>query len=150
MVVAERRSSQPPDWLTALGYEPPPETVVNSFKGYASRQHHRPAAGFKANWKELYIQQAPPADPCTGASSRPDRGGLWLVSLIGGDGDYPPTDEAGFLAFARSLRSPALYEAIARAEPLTPVMGQRATENRLKTGATGLELVPPERGGGPG
>ncbi len=78
---------------------------------------------------------------CT--SSRPRRttrgglvaaieGGLWLVSLIGGDGDYPPTDEAGFLAFARSLRSPALYEAIAGAEPLTPIMGQRATENRLR------------------
>jgi hypothetical protein len=42
------------------------------------------------------------------------------------------TDEDGFLAFARSLRSPALYEAIAEAEPLTPIAGQRATENRLR------------------
>src|SRR5262249_23537708 len=33
---------------------------------------------------------------------------------------------------ARSLRSPALYEAIAAAEPLTPIAGQRATENRLR------------------
>src|SRR5262249_55893947 len=54
------------------------------------------------------------------------------VSLLGGDGDFPPTDDAGFLAFARSLRSPALYEAIASAEPLTPIVGQRATENRLR------------------
>src|SRR5262249_26221885 len=62
----------------------------------------------------------------------PVEGGRWLVSLVGGDGDYPPTDDAGFLAFARSLRSSALYEAIAAAEPLTPIAGQRATENRLR------------------
>jgi len=84
----------------------------------------------------------PTGSPCTssrprrttraGASSPRSRGGRWLVSLVGGDGDYPPTDEAGFLAFARGLRSPALYEAIAAAEPLTPIAGQRATENRLR------------------
>jgi 2-polyprenyl-6-methoxyphenol hydroxylase-like FAD-dependent oxidoreductase len=130
VVVADGRNSRLPDWLTALGYEPPPETVVNSFQGYASRRY-RPPAGFKAEWKELYIQQAPPDDP-RGGLVTPIEGGLWLVSLIGGDGDYPPTDEAGFLGFARSLRSPVLYEAIAGAEPLTSVMGQRATENRLR------------------
>ena len=130
MVVADGRNSRLPDWLAALGYEPPQETVVNSFQGYASRLY-RPPAGFEADWKALYIQQAPPADPRGGVVS-PVEGGLWLVSLIGGDGDYPPTDEAGFLDFARSLRSPALYEAIAEAEPLTPIVGQRATENRLR------------------
>ena len=30
------------------------------------------------------------------------------------------------------MRSPALYEAIAAAEPLTPIAGHRATENRLR------------------
>ena len=73
-----------------------------------------------------------PRRPTRGGPRLPGRGGRWLVSLVGGDGDYPPTDEAGFLAFARSLRSPALYEAIAGAEPLTPIAGQRATENRLR------------------
>jgi 2-polyprenyl-6-methoxyphenol hydroxylase-like FAD-dependent oxidoreductase len=130
VVVADGRHSRLPDWLTALGYEAPQETVVNSFQGYASR-FYRPAAGFKADWKALYIQQAPPADPRGGLVS-PVEGGHWLVSLVGGDGDYPPTDEAGFLDFARSLRSPALGEAIAGAEPLTPIAGQRATENRRR------------------
>ena len=130
VVVADGRNSRLPDWLTALGYEPPQETVISSFQGYASR-FYRPAARFQADWKALYIQQAPPADPRGGLVS-PVEGGRWLVSLVGGDGDYPPTDEAGFLAFARSLRSPALYEAIAGAEPLTPIAGQRATENRLR------------------
>jgi 2-polyprenyl-6-methoxyphenol hydroxylase-like FAD-dependent oxidoreductase len=130
VVVAGGRHSRLPDWLAGLGYEPPGETVVNSFQGYASRLY-RPPAGFAPDWKALYVQQAPPGDPRGGLVS-PVEGGRWLVSLVGGDGDYPPTDEAGFLAFARSLRSPALYEAIAGAEPLTPIAGQRATENRLR------------------
>jgi 2-polyprenyl-6-methoxyphenol hydroxylase-like FAD-dependent oxidoreductase len=130
VVVADGRNSRLPDWLTALGYEPPEETVVNSFQGYASRFYRAPAE-FAADWKGLMIQQAPPDDPRGGAVF-PVEGGRWLVSLIGGDGDYPPTDEAGFLAFARSLRSPVLYQAIASAEPLTPIAGQRATENRQR------------------
>jgi hypothetical protein len=104
--------------------------VVNSFQGYASR-YYRPAADFAADWKALYVQQAPPGGP-RGGILQPVEGGRWLVSLVGGDGDYPPTDEAGFLAFARGLRSPALYEAIASAEPLSPIVGQRGTENRLR------------------
>ncbi len=58
-------------------------------------------------------------------------GGRWLVTVSGGDGDYPPTDEAGFLGFARALRTPDLSEAIKDAEPLGPIVGYRATENRL-------------------
>ncbi len=130
VVVADGRNSRLAEWLTALGYEPPEETVVDSFQGYASR-FYRPPANFESDWKALYIQQAPPGDPRGGLIS-PVEGQRWLVSLIGGDGDYPPTDEAGFLAFARSLRTPALYEAIAGAEPLSPIAGQRATENRLR------------------
>jgi 2-polyprenyl-6-methoxyphenol hydroxylase-like FAD-dependent oxidoreductase len=47
-------------------------------------------------------------------------------------GDYPPSDEDGFLAFARSLPSRRLYEAIKDAEPLTPPYGFRRNENRLR------------------
>jgi 2-polyprenyl-6-methoxyphenol hydroxylase-like FAD-dependent oxidoreductase len=130
VVVANGRNSRLPEWLTALGYEPPEETLVNSFQGYASR-FYRPPAEFESDWKVLFIQQAPPGDPCGGVLA-PVEGGRWLVSLMGGDGHHPPTDEAGFLAFARGLRNPALYNAIARAEPLTPIAGQRATENRLR------------------
>jgi 2-polyprenyl-6-methoxyphenol hydroxylase-like FAD-dependent oxidoreductase len=130
VVVADGRHSRLPEWLRVLGLEPPDQTVVNSFQGYASR-YYRPPARFASDWKALYIQQAPPGDPCGGLVT-PVEGGRWLVSLIGGDGHYPPTDEAGFLAFARGLRSPALYEAIASAEPLSPIAGQRATENRLR------------------
>jgi 2-polyprenyl-6-methoxyphenol hydroxylase-like FAD-dependent oxidoreductase len=55
-----------------------------------------------------------------------------MVTLSGRGRDYPPTDEAGFMDFARSLRSPLLYESIKDAEPLTPIVGYRATENRRR------------------
>jgi 2-polyprenyl-6-methoxyphenol hydroxylase-like FAD-dependent oxidoreductase len=62
----------------------------------------------------------------------PIEGDAWLLTLAGIGGDYPPTDESGFLAFARSLRSPILADAICDAEPLTPIAGYRATENRWR------------------
>jgi cytochrome P450 len=61
------------DVLAALGYEPPAETVVNSFQGYASRLY-RPPAGFVPDWKALYVQQAPPGDSRGGLVS-PVEGG---------------------------------------------------------------------------
>jgi 2-polyprenyl-6-methoxyphenol hydroxylase-like FAD-dependent oxidoreductase len=130
VVVADGRNSRLHEWLAALGYEPPEETAVNSFQGYASRFYRAPTK-FASDWKGLYIQQAPPDDPRGGLIVPVERG-RWLVSLVGGDGHYPPTDEAGFLAFARSLRSPALYEAITAAEPLNSIAGQSATEYRLR------------------
>ena len=40
-------------------------------------------------------------------------------------GDHPPTDPDGFLAFARSLRFPDIYETIRDAEPLDDRVGFR-------------------------
>jgi 2-polyprenyl-6-methoxyphenol hydroxylase-like FAD-dependent oxidoreductase len=62
----------------------------------------------------------------------PIEGDRWRVSLVGYCGDHPPTDEAGFLAFSRTLRSPLIYEAIRDAEPLSTVVGGRSSSNRLR------------------
>ena len=101
-MLAARVLSDHFDGVTLLERDRFPETPT-ARKGYASRLY-RPPARARADWKALYIQQAPPDDPRGGLVS-PVEGGLWLVSLVGGDGDYPPVDEAGFLDFARSLRS---------------------------------------------
>jgi hypothetical protein len=55
-----------------------------------------------------------------------------MVALIGASHDYPPTDDTGFLEFARGLRSPLLYEIIKDAEPLSPTYGYRQTDNRRR------------------
>jgi len=127
---ASGRGSRLPEWLGNLGYQRPAETVINAHLGYASRLYN-PPADFSAPWKALYIQAAPP-EHTRGGLIFPLEGGRWMVTLGGGDRDYPPTDEAGFLDFARSLRSPLLYDAIKHAEPITPIYGTRTTENRVR------------------
>ncbi|MBV9126363.1 MAG: hypothetical protein JO112_23690, partial [Planctomycetes bacterium] len=130
VVDASGRGSRAPQWLKALGYTPPEDTVVNAFLGYASRVYQSPPNP-PAEWKTLYLQSKPPVGKRTGLIA-PVEGGRWMVTLSGRGGDYPPTDEAGFLDFARSLPSSMLYEAIRQAEPLSPIAGYRATENRLR------------------
>ncbi len=44
------------------------------------------------------------------------------VILSGYNGDHPPGDHAGFLAFAESLPTPDVYDKMKDATPLTPVM----------------------------
>jgi 2-polyprenyl-6-methoxyphenol hydroxylase-like FAD-dependent oxidoreductase len=129
-VDAGGRASRLPQWLSAIGYEPPVETVIDAHLGYASRLYKIPA-GFDACWKGAIVQAAPPAH-IRGGIMFPIEGRRWIVTLIGGDRDYAPIDEENFLAFAGSLRSPLIYEAIRDAEPLTPISGYRATENRRR------------------
>src|SRR5215207_5783483 len=130
VVDATGRGSRAPRWLAELGYQAPEETVVNGFLGYASRLYRVPA-GFASSWKGAYVQLAPP-ERTRGGIMLPVEGRRWLVTLLGGGRDYPPVDEEGFLEFARSLPSPVIYDAIKGAEPLTPVRGHRATENRRR------------------
>ena len=59
----------------------------------------------------------------------PIEGERWIVTLGGVGRDYPPTDEAGFLEFARSLRVPLLYDLLKDAQPLSPIYSYRRTEN---------------------
>jgi 2-polyprenyl-6-methoxyphenol hydroxylase-like FAD-dependent oxidoreductase len=124
------RSSRAPQWLEALGYPAPAETVVNAFLGYASRIYRRPA-GHSRDWQGFYVQSAPPNRTRAGVIF-PIEGGRWQVTVGGGGRDYPPTDEAGFLDFAHSLPAPEFAKAVAAAEPLTQIVGHRNTENRLR------------------
>ena len=79
----------------------------------------------------MYILPEPPHST-RGGVIIPIEGDRWYVSLIGMDHDYPPNDDEGFLAFARSLPSQQLYEAIKDAEPLSKPYGFRHTEDRLR------------------
>ncbi|MBD3885355.1 FAD-dependent monooxygenase [Phormidium tenue FACHB-886] len=130
VVDASGKASHAPQWLQALGYEPPQETEVNAFVGYTARIY-QPSSHADVDWKLLFIQPDPPKDNRGGAIF-PIEGNRWIVSLTGGDRDYPPTDESGFLAFARSLRSSALVDAIQDATPLTPIYTYHSNENRLR------------------
>lgn len=128
VVDASGRGSKAPEWLHTLGYPAPQETVISAFIGYASRIITRSSA---SRWAGVLMQPMPPHHRRGGALFPLDAE-RWIVTLSGAGKDYPPTDEAGFRAFARSLRHPLLYETIKEAEPLSPIVGSRSTENRWR------------------
>lgn len=130
VIDASGRQSQAPNWLASLKFMPPEEWRINAHVGYATRIYQQPA-NFAASWKRLYVRPTPP-DDTRGAIILPEENGRWVVTLVGIAGDYPPTDEAGFLAFARSLPAPQIYDAIKDAQPLSDPFGFRRTENRMR------------------
>jgi 2-polyprenyl-6-methoxyphenol hydroxylase-like FAD-dependent oxidoreductase len=130
VIDASGRGSRGPQWLLEHGYPRPTETVVNGFLGYATRLVRVPA-NWAGDWKALYIQSAPP-DRRRGGVIALVEGGRWFVSLAGGGKDYPPTDEDAFRAFARSVADPRFAAAYEASEPLTPIVGTRSTENRVR------------------
>lgn len=131
IVDASGRSSKLPHWLTAIGYQPPEETVVNAFLGYASRIYRLPDT-FPSDWKAYYVQAAPPQRVRT-AIFCPIEGDRGILNLVGSVGDHPPTDEVGFLEFLRtSLPDSQLYDLIQSSEPLSPIRSFRGTENRSR------------------
>lgn len=85
----------------------------------------------RAEWRVLYLQGEAKQNSRGGALFQVE-GNRWIVTVAGVGRDYPPTDEAGFLNFARSLRSPLIYEAIRDAAPLTPIHGYQRTENQRR------------------
>ena len=130
VVDASGRGSALPQWLAALGLATPKETVIDGHLGYASRLYEIPDDPDRG-WKAAYVQGAPPAHT-RGGILFPIEGNRWLVSLIGGAGDFPPTDETGYLDFARSLRDPLISDAIGSAEPASPIFGFRRAANRWR------------------
>jgi 2-polyprenyl-6-methoxyphenol hydroxylase-like FAD-dependent oxidoreductase len=130
VVDATGRGSRLPDMLTELGLSSPEETVIDASLRYASRLYHAPASA--PDWRVMVVRDRPPSSTRGGGilSMEDDR---WLVTLGGAGGrDQPPTDEAGFLAFARSLISPRLHDAIAGAEPAGDIRGWARMANRWR------------------
>lgn len=128
VVDASGRRSLAPKWLPNLGLTPPTETVINPFLGYATRRYKLP--NFNFDWKVMLISHSPPHHPRLGYLAKIE--GDELIATLSGYGhNYPPLDEQGFLDFARSLPSPNFYQAIRKAEPVSPIYAHRATANRL-------------------
>lgn len=130
VVDAGGRFSQAPKWLKAQGFEAPKETVVEPYLGYATRRY-RPPQGYKDYWKVILVSQSPPDNKRLGYLAQVENG-EWIATVGGFGGDYPPTNEQGFLKFAKSLSDPKFYEAIKAATPQSSVYAYRATANRLR------------------
>jgi 2-polyprenyl-6-methoxyphenol hydroxylase-like FAD-dependent oxidoreductase len=84
-----------------------------------------------ADWKIMLVMPQYPHESRSGVLAAME-GNRWVLSLYGFNQDYPPTDEMGFLEFARTLSNPALYQAVKDAKPVSPIYSFRNTENRLR------------------
>ena len=118
VVDASGRGSHTPQRLAELGYLQPLESRIHIGFGYASREYER-APGTR-NWQSLYVLDLPPSR--RGGLIFPIEGNRWMVTLFGAHGDHPPTDDAGFLQFAKSLPVPDLHDALVAARPLSKVV----------------------------
>src|SRR5438270_8449301 len=130
VVDASGRGSQTPQWLAALGYDTVEESAIKVDVGYATRLYRRPDHSH-FDHDVLAVYSTPPTGKRAGVLA-PIEEKRWIVTMIGWVRDYPPDDEAEFLAFARSLPQPDLYEAIKDSEPLTPIAIHKFPANRRR------------------
>ena len=130
VVDAGGRGSQMPHWLEALGFPRVAEAHVKMDVGYTTCFVRRPP-GFAPDWKMLILIPQPPHETRMGLLLPMEDDG-WMVSLVGWLRDYAPTDQAGFLEFARSLPVPDLYQAIKDAEPITPITMHKIPSNQWR------------------
>ncbi|MEX2980593.1 NAD(P)/FAD-dependent oxidoreductase [Streptomyces sp. C36] len=126
VVDASGRSSRAPQWLTALGAEPPHEETIETGLAYATR-FYRSSGRDEEPFRGVFI--VPNPAQLRGGILMPLENGRWSVILSGLRGAEPPTDEAGFLEFASHLPHPVLHDWLQKAEPDTPIHGYRKTGN---------------------
>jgi len=117
------RNAGTPKWLEEAGYNRPRETTVGIKMGYSTRFYASPPSG-PPPWKAVAVYAKAPVSTRSGVIFRVE-GDRWIVTLMGALGDYPPTDDAGFLEFARQLDNPAVHEWLKQAQPLTPAVAYR-------------------------
>src|SRR5579863_6352444 len=133
IVDASGRTTKVPSWIEAMGLPTPPETVVDSHTGYASRWYktnpdRRPRDWW---WKGIWID--PLAENFSTAGVLfPVENNRMIVSLAGIGGHYPPSAEAEFTAKLAQLRSPIIAEEVTLAEPISQVYSYRQMANRWR------------------
>jgi 2-polyprenyl-6-methoxyphenol hydroxylase-like FAD-dependent oxidoreductase len=131
VVDAGGRGSRTPGWLEALGYQPPEEEQVKIGIGYASRFYRRSPEDF-GGALGFFAAPAPDAPYKRGGVALAQEGDRWLVTLAGYLGDHATPDEEGFLAYAKSFWTPAIYDVIKKAEPLGEIATYKYQANQRR------------------
>lgn len=116
VVDASGRGSRSLAWLEQLGFSRPEEESVKINLAYASRLYEH--TGTLDGNTGILINSGGTRDAVAVAQEE----GRWIVTLVGMLGDHPPTDEEGFLEFARTLPQPHVYDFIRTAKPASDIV----------------------------
>jgi 2-polyprenyl-6-methoxyphenol hydroxylase-like FAD-dependent oxidoreductase len=125
VVDASGRNSRTLDWLVAAGQQLPPSSRVTVDLGYSSRLYERRPEHLDGD-NSVIIATAP---GLVGGGAVRTEGSRWIVTLAGLLGQHPPTDDAGFVAFARDLAVPDVYDIVREAKPFTDPVPFRFRES---------------------
>jgi|FLYL01.1.fsa_nt_gi 2-polyprenyl-6-methoxyphenol hydroxylase-like FAD-dependent oxidoreductase len=133
-VDASGRGSRTPRWLEELGYQPPEEELITVDFGYMTRLYRRSPDDL-GGAKVLVV--APTLEERRrgarfGGVMVAQEGDRWTITLGAYAGAFPPGDEEGFLAAARSLPAPDIYEIVSKNEPLSDFMRYQFPANQRR------------------
>ncbi len=119
VIEATGRGSSLTVWLKKNGFSDVDilNTTVNL--GYASCFLKLPEDEAR-DWSSLLIYPTGPKE-VRGCTLVGVENGKWLLTLAGYHNDHPPSDKDGFLAFAKALPRPEIYDAIHDAEFLSDI-----------------------------
>jgi 2-polyprenyl-6-methoxyphenol hydroxylase-like FAD-dependent oxidoreductase len=106
-------------FLERNGGVKPEETEIGTDQAYSTALFERPENAHR-DWKVVLHLPGAPASG-RGASICEIENGLWMAGLSGKLGDAPPGDIDGFMAFAKSLRTSTIYDAIKSAKRVSDI-----------------------------
>jgi 2-polyprenyl-6-methoxyphenol hydroxylase-like FAD-dependent oxidoreductase len=123
IVDAGGRGSRAARWLNEQGLPVPAETTIGVDFAYGSTKYRIP--GYHGEPERILGFFPIPPHSANGGYFAEIENDIWHVSLFGRFGEYPPVEEAGFLAFAKSLPTPRLHEIIKDAERISDIVQHR-------------------------
>ncbi|MFB9355455.1 NAD(P)/FAD-dependent oxidoreductase [Sneathiella chinensis] len=118
-VEAAGRGTRLDQELQAAGFTPVPATRVEVDFAYASGLFRLPPSENR-DWRAMLIYPKAPEET-RAAAIVPVEGDQWLVTAAGYNGDHPPLDAAGFMAFIGTLSQPHIHTVLQDAELLGPI-----------------------------
>ena len=118
VVDASSRGTLTLELLDKIGMPRPEETEIGIDLGYATATFEIPSTAPR-DWRA--VVHRPNAQSGRGAFIFPIENNRWHVNLNGMHGENPPDDVQGFIAFARTLRTQTIYDAIKDATPAGPI-----------------------------
>jgi 2-polyprenyl-6-methoxyphenol hydroxylase-like FAD-dependent oxidoreductase len=131
-------------WIESLGYALPTVEEVGMDMRYTTRVFARDGAPIEGRKVAIEIGGMPEAR--LGACF-PMEGKRWMVTLCGYHGDHAPSDDDGFLAYAKSLPGEFVARVVATCKPLSDFRthrlptGQRRRVDKMTVVPAGWALL---------